>query len=111
MLALRICTFTIVALTTAFAFFSSQFQQAKTEQPDPIARLLEMPAPVSAPAKKEVEPWEEQRHVPVPKDDAPLKHLIKFYSQLLPSTYVPSEVISRRLLEAVEQNPDLLPTL
>src|ERR1041385_7624277 len=102
MLALRRCTFTIVALASVFVFFSSQSQQAKTEQPDPIARLLEMPAPVLAPAKKEVEPWEEQRPMPVPKDDAPLKHLIKYYSQSFLSTsiiYGPSEVIGRRLLE------------
>ena len=111
MVALRRSTFTIVALITAFGFFSSRPQQAKTEKPDPIARLLELPAPSATPVKKELDAWEQQSPLPIPADDAPLKHLIKYWTQYPPRLASPTEVISRRLLEAVEQNHDLLPSL
>jgi hypothetical protein len=119
MVKLRRLFFAILIFAVAPAIFHSAAQQpnsqpAKSSPPDPIAALLDLPAPLPQSAYDYADPWEQEKKPPIPGDDAPMELLLKYWTrsaQSFPNRPEPGEKIRRRFLEYVEENPDLLPKL
>jgi hypothetical protein len=97
---------------------TAQVQQPATAKSDPIAKLLELPAPLPEAAFDYANPWERKdKAPPVPDDDAPIELLSKYWRHAFRRNFAqktsaqPSDKVRQRFLEAAEDDPDELPYL
>ena len=109
MTKLRCGVISIIIFSVAPLLLSTQAQQPQPSS-DPIAKLLELPAPLPDSAHDYFDPWENKdKRPPIPGDDAPLDLLVKYWWRARwrnPYHPMPSETVRRRLLEAAEKDPD-----
>ena len=102
----------LVAFSIASLYPTVRAQQAQASS-DPIAKLLEVPAPLPDSANDSFDPWENKaKSPPIPGEDAPLDLLVKYWRVTFRyNAPPPSDRVRRRLLEAVERYPDELSRL
>ncbi|HQR36039.1 MAG TPA: hypothetical protein PLK30_25170, partial [Blastocatellia bacterium] len=100
----------ILVFAIAVSLSSSQAQQLTN---DPIAKLLELAAPLPESAYDYEDPWERENPPPIPDEDSPIELLVKYWSRQgrASESKTPSDRIRQRLLDAAEQDSELLPKL
>jgi hypothetical protein len=119
----------LVALLVVVTPFAPLYSQPRSPKParqfaaaaDPVAELLEMTALPPGAEESSIEPDEfkvmgmvrRDGEEKPPKDGAPIEELIEYWSgfEAGAKTPEPSPATRRRLLEACERRPDLLPPL
>lgn len=114
MLRYRKCLLTILAIVVAAMLFTLQAQQIATpKQIDPIAHLLELAAPLPESAYDYEDPWERENPPPIPDENSPIELLVKYWSRQsrVAELKMPNDRIRQRLLDAAEQDSELLPKL
>ncbi len=108
------CLLTIIVFAISTFVFTSQAQQpTQPPQNDPIAKLLELAAPLPDSAYDYEDPWERENPPPIPDEDAPIELLVKYWSRPAssPERSLPNDKIRQRLLDAAEQDSEILPKL
>jgi len=108
------CLLTIIVFAISTFVFISQAQQLpQPTQNDPIAKLLELAAPLPDSAYDYEDPWERETAPPIPDEDAPIELLVKYWSRPTssPERKLPNDKIRQRLLDAAEQDSEILPKL
>src|SRR5262245_4776381 len=104
--------FAVILFVAASILFSSSAQQPKPAQADPIRALLDLPAPLPESAYDYADPWDHEKKLQIPGDDAPIELLIKYWTRPDPLTLdqpSPNEKVKRRFLDAIEKDPELIP--
>jgi len=104
--------FTVILFVATSTLFSSSAQQPKPAQSDPIWALLDLPAPLPESAYDYADPWDHEKKLPIPGDDAPIELLIKYWTRHDPLTLdqpAPNEKVKLRFLDAIEKDPELIP--